>query len=373
MNETPSLQRQTARNRIYRYLYQAKEFCSRQTLSQDIGISMPTVYQNLSALMAEGLVAYSGEQQHTGGRRATGLRIVPEARIAIGISITENRLRITASDLHLQEIAYRKISYHVPLGQPGFAAMLAQELERFLDDNRLDRSRLLGVGITLPGLISPDETKVLLAPTLELKDVSLTELLALPYPVHIENDATSGGYAEWLIRGTPRNMAYLSLETGVGGALLIDGAPYSGDGRRSGEFGHICVEPGGLRCSCGKRGCLEAYCSARRISDDLGITLKEFFIRVENHMPEYEALWADLLRHLAIGINNIHMILDCDVVLGGFLTDFFPPYLPLLQQYVASGNTFEHNADFLHLSVLQRHTAALGASFHFIREFVETV
>lgn len=373
MNETPSAQRQTARNRIYRYLYHAKEFCSRQTLAQDIGISMPTVYQNLSNLMAEGLVSHSGEQQHTGGRRATGLRIVPDARIAIGISITENRLRITASDLHLQEIAYRKISYHVPLGQPGFGAMLAQELERFLDDNRLDRSRLLGVGITLPGIISPDEKKILLAPTLQLKDVSLEELFGLPYPIHIENDATSGGYAEWLIRDTPCNMAYLSLENGVGGALLIDGAPYGGDGRRSGEFGHICVEPGGLLCNCGKRGCLEAYCSARRISDELGITLKEFFDRVEHHVPECEALWADLLRHLAIGINNIHMVLDCDVVLGGFLTDFFPPYLPLLQQYVASGNTFEHNADFLHLNVLRRHTAALGASFHFIREFVETV
>ena len=373
MNETPSAQRQSARNRIYQYLYHTKEFCSRQTLSQDIGISMPTVYQNLSNLMAEGLVSYSGEQQHTGGRKATGLRIVPDARISIGISITENRLRMSATDLLLQEIAYRKISYHVPIGQPGFVALLAQELEHFLDDNGLDRSRLLGVGITLPGIVSPDEKKILLAPTLQLKDVSLADLFNLPYPIYIENDATSGGYAEWFTRGTPCNMAYLSLENGVGGALLIDGAPYGGDGRRSGEFGHICVEPGGLLCNCGKRGCLEAYCSARRISDDLGITLKEFFARVEQHLPEYEALWADLLRHLAIGINNIHMILDCDVVLGGFLTDFFQPYLPLLQQYVASGNTFEHNADFLHLSVLRKHTAALGASFHFIRKFVQEV
>lgn len=373
MNETPSAQRQSARNRIYQYLYHAKEFCSRQTLSQDIGISMPTVYQNLSNLMAEGLVSYSGEQQHTGGRKATGLRIVPDARISIGISITENRLRMSATDLLLQEIAYHKISYHVPIGQPGFVALLAQELEHFLDDNGLDRSRLLGVGITLPGIVSPDEKKILLAPTLQLKDVSLADLFNLPYPIYIENDATSGGYAEWFTRGTPCNMAYLSLENGVGGALLIDGAPYGGDGRRSGEFGHICVEPGGLLCNCGKRGCLEAYCSARRISDDLGITLKEFFARVEQHLPEYEALWADLLRHLAIGINNIHMILDCDVVLGGFLTDFFQPYLPLLQQYVASGNTFEHNADFLHLSVLRKHTAALGASFHFIRKFVQEV
>ncbi len=373
MNELPTGQRQTARNRIYRYLYNAKEFCSRQTLAQDIGISMPTVYQNLSNLMAEGLVSYSGEQQHTGGRKATGLQIVPDARISIGVSVTENRLRITAADLLLREIAYHKISCNTSIENSGFVGILSQELEQFLDEHEIDRSKLLGVGITLPGIITPDEKRILAAPTLHIKDVPLDRLFDLPYPIHIENDATSGGYAEWLTRGSPSNMAYLSLENGVGGAILIDGTPYGGDGRRSGEFGHICVEPGGLQCNCGKRGCLEAYCSARRISDDLGITLKEFFVRVEHHEPEYEALWSDLLRHLAIGINNIHMMLDCDVVLGGFLTNYFQPYLPLLQQYVASGNPFEYNANFLHLSVLRKHTAALGAAFHFIRQFVDNV
>ena len=79
------------------------------------------------------------------------------------------------------------------------------------------------------------------------------------------------------------SMAYLSLENGVGGAVLVNGDLYAGDNRRSGEFGHMCVEPGGLPCKCGKRGCLEAYCSARRISDDINITLKDFFAGVERH------------------------------------------------------------------------------------------
>ena len=55
---------------IYRYIYDAKGFCSRQSLARDLGLSLPTVYQNLSKLMSAGLVQDSGEQQSTGGRPA---------------------------------------------------------------------------------------------------------------------------------------------------------------------------------------------------------------------------------------------------------------------------------------------------------------
>ncbi len=57
-------------------------------------------------------------------------------------------------------------------------------------------------------------------------------------------------------------MAYVSLESGIGGSVLIGGSPYHGTNQRSCEFGHMCVVPGGLPCSCGKHGCLEQYSSA---------------------------------------------------------------------------------------------------------------
>ena len=103
-------------------------------------------------------------------------------------------------------------------------------------------------------------------------------------------------------------MAYLFLENGVGGAAFLGGTPYEGLNGRSGEFGHMCIEPDGLKCRCGKRGCLEAYCSTSRISNDLGITLDTFFEELENKNAEYEKLWEDVLRHLAVGINNIHAL-----------------------------------------------------------------
>lgn len=374
LESTITERRRQTRSSIYLHLYNTTEFCSKQSLAHDLSLSLPTVYQNLTELTDAGLVRLSGELRSTGGRKAAGLEIVPDARIAIGASVTENRLRLVATDLRLQEIAYKKI-YHAPVVQlPDFGAFLAGELEVFLDENSIERSRLLGVGIAVPGVITPNCDRISLAPTLHLRDTTLQGLLRMiPYPTYVENDGSSGGHAEWFMRANQKNMAYLSLENGVGGAVLVNGDLYTGDNRRSGEFGHMCVEPGGLACKCGKRGCLEAYCSARRISDDMNITLKEFFAGVEQHIPEYETLWNDVLRHLAVGIGNIRMALDCDVVLGGFLTQYLPPYLPLLREYVAANNTFEPDAAYLHLSILPRHTVALGVALHFVQEFINHI
>ena len=171
-------------------------------------------------------------------------------------------------------------------------------------------------------------------------------------------------------------MAYLSLENGVGGAILFGGAPYLGDNRRSGEFGHMCVEPGGLPCTCGAQGCLEAYCSPRRILSSFGVSLDEFFSVLERRGPryeEYEALWDNMLRHLAIGINNIHMALDCDVVLGGILSEFLGPYLPRLKEYTAGINYVVPDAEYVHLSTLRRHTVPLGVALHFVTDFLEHI
>ena len=374
MPRSASLPALSPRSRIYRLLYETKTFCSKQTLAQGCEISMPTLYQNLSELMDAGLVRYSGEEQSTGGRKARGLEIVPDARTAVGISVMENRLRLAAVDLRLHETAYRKVTFGAVASLPERTEAVAEILEQFLDDFHLDRSRLLGVGFSIPGMLAADRSRIFCAPTLRLRDTPLDGLSRdIPYPVCVENDANCGGYAEWFVRGGQENLAYLSLEDGVGGAVLIGGVSYGGNHRRGGEFGHMCVEPGGLPCACGKCGCLEAYCSARRISNDLGITLQEFFRKAEAHDPECEALLYDLLRHLAIGINNIRLALDCDVVLGGFLSGWLMPWLPVLKRYVLAGNPFETDAEFVQFSTVRRHIAPLGAALHFVRKFIEDV
>ena len=80
-----------------------------------------------------------------------------------------------------------------------------------------------------------------------------------------------------------------------------------------------------------------------------------------------------MLRHLAVAVNGIHLTLDCDVILGGFFSEYLQPFLPVLRRYVLAGNPFEENADFVQLSSLRRHITPLGAALFFIREFVAGV
>ncbi|MCR5089575.1 MAG: ROK family transcriptional regulator [Oscillospiraceae bacterium] len=362
------------RSRMYRFLYASEAFCSRQTLARQCGISMPTLYQNLTELMDDGLVRYSGKSQFTGGRKAQGLEIVPDARIAVGISVSGHRLRLVAADLRLKELAYRSLPFELLAHLSEHSSVLAGTLEDFLDDYQIDRSKLLGIGLTVPGLFTPDHSRILLIPTLGLKNHPVESLTCgIPYPVYVENDGTASGRAEGFVRKNDENLAYLSLESGVGGCLLIHGSPYYGDQYRSAEFGHICVQPGGRKCGCGRRGCLEAYCSANRILEDTGVSLEEFFLGLQSHVPEYETLWYDILRNLAVGISTIRMVTDCRVVLGGFLTEYLSPWLPVLKQYALANNSFDQTASYIEESVLRQNAAPLGAALHFIDEFIRSI
>ena len=371
---SPQKTQTSVRSRIYHILYDRQDFFSKQTLAQTCGVSMPTLYLNLNELMEEGLVRYSGELRSTGGRRAQGLDIEPEARVSVGIAVSEKQLRLVAADLRLRELAYKAVSCDADALLSGRQSDLAGTLESFLDEFGIDRTKLLGVGMTFPAIISPEGDRIFFAPTLGLRDVPISGLIRdIPYPVHVDNDGSASGHAECFVRGGQQDMVYLSLEYGVGGAVLMDGELYRGHSGRSGEFGHICVEPGGLRCNCGKYGCLEAYCSPLRVEKTLGLTLEEFFRGVEEHIPESEALLYDMLRHLAVAVNSIHLTLDCDVILGGFLSEYLAPYLPILRRYVLAGNPLEESADFVQLSSLRRHITPLGAALFFIREFVDSI
>jgi glucokinase len=122
-------------------------------------------------------------------------------------------------------------------------------------------------GLALAALINFRERRVLSSPNLpQLNDLALSEILSekLQVDVVLENDATAAAVGEhWL--GSSKhaaNSVFVTLGTGIGGGLILDGRVYRGIDGTAGEIGHICVEPDGHPCGCGSRGCVEQYASA---------------------------------------------------------------------------------------------------------------
>lgn len=133
-------------------------------------------------------------------------------------------------------------------------------------DAGIDPSKIVAMGIGSPGAISPEDGVVLRAANLKFDNVNLCKMLKdrTGYDFYIENDANAAAYGE-LLAGAgkgKKDFIAVTLGTGVGGGIIIDGKIYSGAGHFGGELGHTTIIHGGEQCSCGRKGCWEAYASA---------------------------------------------------------------------------------------------------------------
>ena len=366
--------RQNNRNRIFRFIYGEAEPITKQDIANSLSLSLPTVSANLSEMMEKGLITYVGTKASTGGRKPRAITVASDARFAVGAAVTDNNVRLAAIDLKLNELAFEKVD--MPFScTSSYYSSLAARVESFLDENGLDRRKLLGVGMAVPGIVRRNKDFVEFAPTLSIhrgRNVDLRS--AIPYPSILVNDASASGFAEWWCQTGTGNMAYLSLERGVGGAILLGGTNYTGDNSRSGEFGHICIAPGGNLCRCGHRGCLEAYCSTSVISDNLGITLEEFFSGLDKGNLKLKAAWDEYIARLAQGIIAIRSALDCDIILGGALTAFLSEKrLADFRALVASMDPFSDGGEYIKLGRFKSKSSSIGAALLFISDFVGNI
>ena len=207
-----------------------------------------------------------------------------------------------------------------------------------------------------------------------MRDLPFGEIQSyFPWHCTFLNDANAGAFAEGIGSDLPSSFFYLSLSNTVGGAIFHDGNLLPGDAFRCGEAGHMTLIPDGKPCYCGKTGCVDAYCSARVLSDLSGGRLEDFFLGLQQNNREYRPVWDTYLKHLAVVINNLHMILDYDIVLGGYVGSFLTPWLDTIRHLVAERNTFEDDGSFVKLCTYQTGAAAYGAAMDVMEEFLRTV
>lgn len=341
---------------------------TRNDVIQECGFSLPTVLQKIKELKESGLIAEVGQSESSGGRKAKIISIIRDSRLALGINITSHHLEMVLVGLDGAILNKERIRINF---KPSYTyyELLWEKLEKFLSKNVDDTEKILGIGVSLPAVLDNGNRIIRKSHAFQLENYSLKDLeTVLPYPVIFENDANAAAFSEKRFRtGTA---FYLLLNDTVGGSFSVNGKPYGGINNKSSEIGHMIFIPDGKLCHCGKKGCVDGYCSAKILG---GGDLPEFFSSLESGNEENQLIWSDYLKNLSVVISNIRMLNDCEIIVGGYVGGYMEKYLSILQQLTMQYDYLDKDALFIHCGKYRWEASAYGVAFKLIHQFFSTV
>lgn len=363
--------RKINRNAIYKFLYK-RDPISIQEIAHTLNMSLPTVTQNIKELQERDLIIETGLFESTGGRKAKAIT-VNRNKYAIGLDITRNHVGIVLIDLSGKLLKNVRKQYPFVNSKAYFAGV-GNLVEQFVNDCSIESSKILGVGIALPAILSADKQMVDYATVIDFKGGSVKEFCEfIPYPCILSNDANAAGFAELWNEDDIQNVVYLSLNNSVGGSIIIGKNIFSGQNQRSGEFGHMTIVQNGRTCYCGQNGCVDVYCSAKILSDSTNGNIAEFFRRLRLNNEPQKALWEEYLKHLVVVINNLRMLYDCNVILGGYAGAYMDEYIDQLRELVSQRNSFEVDGSYLHVCKYRLEATAVGAALQHVENFINNI
>lgn len=358
------------RNKIISYVYD-NGTVSRQDIARTLGLSLPTVLSNVNELLTMGMLVEVGEYASTGGRKAKRIAIQPDFRFTVGVDITKHHIRYLLFDLCGKSVSDISIRCNYA-DDSEYYDYLIKRLELFLQDNAIEFERVVGVGLSVPGIVDAENGILIRSHILGVSGVNLHfALREMPFPIWMDNDANCAAYAE--VEQKKNNTAFFSLSYSLGGASYVDGKLHVGNNLRAGEFGHMLLHPGGKRCYCGKLGCLDAYCSVSALLDQQDESLDQFFQKVEYGSAEHVARWDEYLDNLAIAVTNVRMALDCEVVLGGYVGSYIGKYMEQLSRKTSKYNMFDQDASYIRVGKYKQISSAIGAAKMMAKRFFDSL
>lgn len=197
-------------------------------------------------------------------------------RYIIGVDLGGTNIVVGAVTLDgSQQFGMHSIPTRADLGSDAVVERIAQLVERVAAETMsatgASRSRILGVGIGSPGPLDRETGVVILTPNLGWTNFPLRDRIAtaVQLPATLDNDANCATLGEWWLgaaRGA-QQVVGLTIGTGIGGGLILNGRLFHGVSDVAGEVGHTTIDANGRRCGCGNYGCLEAYASGPAIAE----------------------------------------------------------------------------------------------------------
>lgn len=354
---------------IFQLLRNKKEM-TKQEIATALHLSMPTVLNNVDAMMQQGLLAEAGTNESTGGRKAMKIGINPLAGYAIGVDLALHHVEIVITNL-FGEILHQKIVPTRFKDEPDWYYNFEEELSSLLTEHDINADQILGLGISFPGIVDEASGFLLKSHILKMENINLDRFKKiLPFSLAFANDANCACVSEYTSERP--TYLYVSLNESVGGAIMLDGKLYLGDTFQAGEIGHMLLHPKGKTCYCGKEGCADAYLSPLALTKEEE-TLSDFFSRIESGDLDTQVTWANYLDSLAIFTSNLRMILNMDIVIGGEIGNHMASYLPLLNRRTGKYDLFARDIDYIYPCKTKQSCYAVGAALLAIDRYMNTL
>lgn len=357
---------------IFQFIYHQHK-TTKLEIATRLHLSRPTVNQCVKELEERGLIEKNGYFESTGGRKADAISMISSTKIAVGVELLQSRCEIVAIDLYGDIIASERHPLEFEHND-GYYRTVCQRTNDFIARLRRPAGGILGVAIVLQGLISSDGNNVTYGKILGCTGLSIQQFTKhIPLPCRMFHDAESAATVELWHDEELKNAFFFHIRTNLSGALIVNGKFLPGNQLKSGVFEHMTIVPGGTSCYCGKKGCLDCY-SSYPVLLGKHPSLDAFFHALRSGDPDARTAWEEYLYYLAIGIDNLHMLIDYDVILGGTLGVYLQPEdIDSLHRLVKERSAFPTNQRFIKISRYAATPIAKGAALSFIQNYLESV
>ena len=246
------------------HLIRERQPISRVDIARITGLRPGTISSIVNRLIRKGVIFEGAEGPSSGGRKPTYLNINAENAYVLAIDIGVRDTAYAVSDFNGRILKQKNI---ITEGDPGeFIDRLADNIQKLIRSD-YGHVNFAGVGVSIPGLVKRETGEVAVSPNLGWRDLPLRAILEskLGLPVYVENDANAAAFSElWygpLDEIKVKTLLYILVVDGLGCGLIINGELHVGSKVGMGGFGHMCIEPNGELCSCGRKGCWETLAS----------------------------------------------------------------------------------------------------------------
>jgi glucokinase-like ROK family protein len=334
---------------------------SRAALAEMTGLNKATITRIIRDLIDHGFVRETGFLSSATGRPSIMLEMDPDGGYILGARLDVDGSTIIVTNFAAEIIWRHEIGHSLTDSPQTIQDNLLNLIQQAHSHVPATNRPILGLGLSLPGLVDVSSGTLLFAPNLGWNNVPFRKWLRshFSFPIYADNEANLAALGESYF-GAARNsdyVLYINITAGVGGGIVLNQQILPGTSGLAGEVGHMTIDPNGPRCNCGNHGCWETYIALpvlfRRVRDAISperpsLLSAEVLNQLNQHtVPllvqaaekgDQAALVAlqETGRYIGIGLANLINVFNPQrVVLGGYLNPAYGMMLPGIRKEVS--------------------------------------